>query len=90
MLSSGFMTPIFQGYACRFATDLAGDSHVWFSLLLNSNSTVNAGIDKAFTVPANHAAIFSGQAQFGSHGDFSGNHDVTLCQLGFFPYSLLS
>jgi len=85
-----FPTLAFQWYAGDFAADLAGDSHVGFSSLLNTDTTVDARIDKAFTVPTNHTAIFGWQSQFGSHGDFSGNSHVTLSQLGFFSHILFS
>jgi hypothetical protein len=85
-----FSTLTLQGYACNFAADLAGDNHVWFSFLLNTDTTVDTWIDKAFTMPTNHAPILCGQSQFGSHGDSSGNSHVTLSQLGFFSNFLLS
>jgi hypothetical protein len=95
MLSSCFFLPLLstltlQGYACDFAADLAGYNHVWFSSLLNTDTTVDARIDKAFTVSTNHASILCWQSQFGSHSDFSCNLNVTLRQLGFFSNLLLS
>jgi hypothetical protein len=79
----------FQGYACDFAAYLAGDNHVGFSSLLNTDTTVDAWIDKAFTVSTNHASILCWQSQFGSHGDSAGNSHVTLRQRGFFTNFLL-
>jgi hypothetical protein len=48
--------------------------------LLNADTTVDAWIDKAFTVPTNHAPIFGWQSQLGSHCDSSRNLNVTLRQ----------
>jgi len=53
---------------------------VWFSLLLYSHTTVRARQDKAFTVLADLASVFCWQANFGSHGYFSREFHVTLCQ----------
>jgi len=97
MLSSCFFLSLllfpalaFQGYAGDFATDLAGYDHVWFSSLLNTDTTVDAWINKAFTMSTNHAPILCWQSQFGSHSDSSGNGHVTLRQLGFFSNFLFS
>jgi hypothetical protein len=60
------------------------------SPLLNTNTTVNAWVDKAFTVPANHPSVFFWQPQFDSHSNFPRNLSVTLRQLGFFSNFFLS
>jgi hypothetical protein len=57
---------------------------VGFSPLLNTNTTVDAGVNETFAVPTNHAPVFFWQPQFGSHSDFPRNLSVTLRQLRFF------
>jgi len=73
-----------------FAADQACDNHVGFPSLSNANTTVDVGVNKAFTVPANHAPVLGWQSQFGSHGDSARYSGVTLRQLWFFSDFLLS
>jgi hypothetical protein len=61
-----------------------------FPFLLHANPTVNARVDKAFTMPANHAAILGWQPEFGSHSDFSSNLSIALSQLRFISNLLFS
>ena len=72
-----------------FATNLAGYDHVGFPPLLHADTTVDARIDKAFTVPANQTPILNWQAELGSHGYSPRNHSVALSQRGFLTNSLL-
>jgi len=73
-----------------FAADQACYDHVGFSSLLNADTTVDAWVNKAFTVATDHAPIFGWQSQFGSHGDFPRNLRITLRQLGFLSNLFLS
>jgi len=73
-----------EHYACVFAADRARYDHVRLAPLLQANTTVDAWVDKAFTMPANHPPIFLGQSYPRPHGDSPRNLSVVLRQLWFF------
>lgn len=63
---------------------------MWFAMLLNADTTVDAWVNKAFTVPANHAPVLGWQSHPCSHSDFSRNQCVALSQFWFFTDVLFS
>jgi hypothetical protein len=79
----------FEHYSRRFAADQTRYCCVWFASLLNADTTVDAWIDKAFTMPADQTAIFGWQSDSRSHGNSAGNRRVALSQLWFLSYILL-
>jgi hypothetical protein len=70
------------------ATVETRDHHVWLPFLLDTNTTIYARQDKAFTMPANEMSILPWQSGSGSHGDFPRYSDVTLSQVGVFMNDL--
>jgi hypothetical protein len=52
-----------------------------FPSLLNSDTTVYARQDKAFTFSTHEMPVLIGQPQSGSHGYPTSDPDVSLCQL---------
>jgi hypothetical protein len=62
---------------------------VGFSPPLYTDTTVYAGIDKAFTVSANEPTIFDRQPNLGAHGDSSGDLSVALRQPRLFTDGFL-
>jgi hypothetical protein len=72
-----------------FAAVEACDDHVRFSPLFDAHTTVNAWVNKAFTMPTNQPAILYGQPNLRAHGDFSCNFGVALRQLWLFVYGFL-
>jgi hypothetical protein len=73
-----------------FAADQAGYDHMWFATLLNADTTVLAWVNKAFTMPANHAPVLGWQSHPCSHSDFPRDQSVALSQFWFFTYVLFS
>jgi hypothetical protein len=71
-----------------YATVETRDYHVRFPFLLDTNMTIYARQDKAFTVSANETSILSWQSGSGSHGDFPRYSDITLSQVGVFMNGL--
>lgn len=58
--------------------------------LLNANTTVDTRINKAFTMPANEAAVLRGQSHPCPHGYSSGDSRIPLRQLWFLTDVLFS
>jgi len=67
-----------------FAADQTGYDHVRFTSLLQTDTTVDAWVNKAFTVSTNHLSIFCGHPHPSPHGDSSRNLGVALRQFWFF------
>jgi len=82
--------PLPQQYASVFAADQTRYDHVRLSSLLQANTTVDAWVDKAFTVLTNHAPVLCWQPQLGSHSDSSSDFNVALRQFRFFLNLCLS
>jgi hypothetical protein len=57
---------------------------VGFSPLLDTNTTVHTGINKAFTTPTNQSPILHGQPNLRAHGDSPGDFSIALRQPRFF------